>query len=211
MLKKYLNIHQPIKTYAGLFAFLTITGAVSATSNDDLRSIKDGSASNAKEKLPLKEMTGEALPAWRDMESALAWVVGPVDVHVLNHHGFRDSANPFFLSVLEPRIHILSVYAASHPGPDVMRRMLSDAIYPGPRDIFLTNGMWKGRRPHLVDLFGSDEAEWLEQRIGEATASLGHIVIRVEPGGDRYYVYMLDDHDENYLIMSDHGPFESQE
>ena len=37
-------------------------------------------------------------PAWRDMESAVAWVTGPVDVAVLNHHGNSDGSSPFFLS-----------------------------------------------------------------------------------------------------------------
>jgi hypothetical protein len=33
------------------------------------------------------------------MESAIAWVTGPVDVAVLNHHGNSDGSNAFFLSV----------------------------------------------------------------------------------------------------------------
>lgn len=148
-------------------------------------------------------------PEWRDMESAVAWVVGPVDVHALNHHGFRDSANAFFLSVLQPRVHILAVYASAHPGPDVMRRMLSTRLYPGPRDVFLTNGLWEGRRRNMVDLFGEEETAWLEERIGE-TASHGHTVVRVSPGGDTYQVIVLEDGDESRTVLSVHGPYESR-
>ncbi len=151
----------------------------------------------------------EHAPKWRDMESAVAWVTGPVDVHALNHHGFRDAANSFFLSVLQPRIHILAVYAASHPGPGVMRRMMAEDIYTGPRDVFMTNGLWDGRRPHLVDLFGEDDAEWLEEQIEGAAASQGHIVVRVEPGGESYRVIVLEDSDESRRVLSVHGPFES--
>lgn len=149
-------------------------------------------------------------PKWRDMESAVAWVVGPVDAHALNHHGYMDAANEFFLSVLQPQAHILAVYASSHPGPDVMRRMLSEEIYPGPRNIFLTNNVWEGRRPHLVRLFGADETAWLEERIEEAAASWGHIVIRVEDGGKRYRVIALDFNDEDRRVLSVHGPYKAR-
>jgi hypothetical protein len=160
------------------------------------------------------DMPGELSPnaqAWHDIESALAWVVGPVDVHALNHHGFRDSANAFFLSVLQPRVHILAVYASSHPGPEVMRRMLSPRLYPGPRDIFMTNAMWEGRRANMVELFGQEETAFLEGRIAAAAASQGHVVVRVTPGGDSYHVFVLDDRDESRNVLSIHGPYPSGE
>lgn len=147
---------------------------------------------------------------WRDMESALAWVVGPVDVHTLNHHGFHDSANTFFLSVLQPRVHILSVYAASHPSPDVMRRLMSEKSYFGPRDIFLTNGLWEGRKQNMIDLFGEKEYDWLTSQMGETASSQGHVAIRVGPGGESYKIFVLDDSDENYRIVSVHGKYEAR-
>ncbi len=158
------------------------------------------------------DMGGEA-PAdksWRDMEAAVAPVVGPVDVHVLNHHGTKNATSEFFLSVLQPRVHIASIYAASQPGPEVMRRMLSQATYPGPRDIFLTNAIWEGRRPNMVALFGDDDAAWLEQQIGAASSSQGHVVVRVDPGGDTYRVVVLDDSGETLNVKSVHGPYRSR-
>lgn len=38
----------------------------------------------------------------------------------------------------------------------------------------------------------------------------GHIVVRVAPGGDSYYVYMLDDTDMIYRVKSIHGPYKSK-
>jgi hypothetical protein len=157
------------------------------------------------------DMVGEispSTPAWRDMESALAWVVGPVDVHALNHHGFKDAANRFFLSVLQPRVHLISVYASSQPGPEVLRRMLSTNVFPGPRDVFMTNGMWPGRRENMVALFGEKDAAWLTEEIG-SRASQGHTVVRVAPGGERYHVLKLDDRNESRTILSVHGPYTS--
>jgi hypothetical protein len=148
-------------------------------------------------------------PVWRDMESALAWVVGPVDVCVLNHHGYKDTTNAFFLSVLRPRVHIVPVYAASHPDVEVMRRLLSEQVYRGPRDIFLTNGMWEGRRPNMVELFGEADTSWLVERLAKVAASQGHIVVRVNPGGETYRVVVLDDRDERRSVLSIHGPYQA--
>ena len=70
---------------------------------------------------PVAGVSREGEPAWTELESAVAWVTGPVDVNAVNHHGTPDAANRFFLSILRPRVHILSTYASSQPGPDVLR------------------------------------------------------------------------------------------
>lgn len=150
---------------------------------------------------------GASAPAWSEMESAVAWVTGPVDVHALNHHGTQDAVNPFFLSVLRPRVHILSTYASSQPSPDVMRRMLSERIYPGPRDIFMTNRDWPGQREHMVKLFGEPETVWLQERIAQAASRQGHVIVRVEPGGARYRIIVLDDSVATGHVRSVHGPY----
>jgi len=150
---------------------------------------------------------GASAPAWAEMESAVAWVTGPVDVHALNHHGTQDAVNAFFLSVLRPRVHLLSTYASSQPSPDVMRRMLSERIYPGPRDIFMTNSDWPGRRAHMVKLFGEPETGWLEEKIGQVAARQGHVIVRVEAGGTRFQVIVLDDRVAGGSVLSVHGPY----
>jgi hypothetical protein len=38
----------------------------------------------------------------------------------------------------------------------------------------------------------------------------GHIVLRVLPGGDKFYVYMLDDSNFDYRVKSIHGPYKSK-
>lgn len=147
---------------------------------------------------------------WTDMESAVAWVTGPVDVHALNHHGTPDAVTAFFLSVLRPRVHVASIYAASQPGPAVMRNMLSEKVYPGPRDIFLTNAEWPGRREHVVKLYGEVEATWLLEQIGRVASRQGHVLVRVEPGGASYRVIVLEDRDESGRVLSVHGPYASR-
>lgn len=156
------------------------------------------------------DMAGALAPAaaaWGDMESAVAWVTGPVDVHALNHHGTNDGANAFFLSVLRPRIHVLSTYASSQPSPDVMRRLLSERNYPGPREIFLTNGFWPGRREHMVKLFGEADTVWLSERLRQVASLQGHVLVRVDPGGATYRVIVLDDSRLDGDVRSVHGPY----
>ena len=79
-------------------------------------------------------------PVWHDVETPVAQAVGPVDVAVMNHHGNRDSTNAFLVATLRPRLWVMPVWSADHPSHDVLDRMLSTRLYPGPRDIGSTDG-----------------------------------------------------------------------
>ena len=45
---------------------------------------------------------------------------------------------------------------------------------------------------------------------GKLAGHSGHIALRVAPGGESYYVYMLDDSDFDYRVLSIHGPYTSK-
>ena len=47
------------------------------------------------------------------------------------------------------------------------------------------------------------------QRATQLAGPPGHIVVRVYPGGDRYRVFVLDNHDERDLVAAVKGPFRS--
>ena len=135
-------------------------------------------------------------PAWHDTETAVAKLIGPTDVHVVNHHGSIEEENPFWLATLKSRVMVLPAWSATHPSPDVLKRMLSPRVYPGPRDIFVT-------------LFREPTKAAIGARAEQVTSDHGHVVIRVEPGGSRYWVYVLDDTTETYRVLSKHGPYEA--
>jgi len=153
------------------------------------------------------------------MEEAIAWLAGPVDVHVANHHG--SQANPFFLATLKPRIHIVQVWAAIQPRPHVFERFFDESIYPGPREVFLTNGLWPGRAEHFLERYEERVAglidgysvelgrEYVEGHMARIAPCQGHVVVRVEPGGGAYRVAVLDDRDESFTVRSIHGPYEA--
>ena len=136
-------------------------------------------------------------PVWNDVETPVAQSVGPVEVSVLNHHGNRDSQNAFFLSALRPQVFIIPVWSSNHPGEDVLDRMYSPRIYPGPRDVFATNMLEANRM-----VIGAP--------LDRLKSSQGHIVVRVDPGGGSFRVIIVDDSAESFRVKSIHGPYQSR-
>ena len=139
----------------------------------------------------------DGAPLWHDVETPVARAVGPVEVNVLNHHGYLDTENAFFLSALRPQVHIIQAWSPSHPSPRVLRRLLSEKIYPGPRDIFATNIMEANK---IVIGSGLEKLK----------SDQGHIVVRVAPTGSTFKVIILDDSTESYRIKDVFGPYESK-
>jgi hypothetical protein len=136
-------------------------------------------------------------PVWHDVETPVAKAVGPVDAAVLNHHGIGNGTNEFFVRTLRPRVWIIPARAAGHPDRFVLGRMYSTRLYPGPRDVFaitILEGTRQVIGPPLTQL-KSDQ---------------GHVVIRVEEGGERYRVIILDDSVENNTVKAVFGPYEAR-
>ncbi len=138
----------------------------------------------------------EGFPRWHDVETPVAQAAGPVDAALMNHHGYIDSQNEFFIGSLRPRVWVLNVWESAHPTARVYHRLQSLRVYPGPRDIFATN-MHEANRLVVVGL-------------DKLASDHGHVVIRVAPGGAAYKVIVLDDSVESYRVKSVHGPYESR-
>jgi beta-lactamase superfamily II metal-dependent hydrolase len=133
-------------------------------------------------------------PSWRDLETPIAQAVGPVDVLVLNHHGWLDSTNPFFLRTLDPRVVVIPAWHASHPDHSVLRRLRSPGWKPAPPDLFITALL--------------DAPRAIFSYLGESFRSTeGHIVIRVASGGESYRVIILDDRSESPRVKAQYGPY----
>lgn len=131
------------------------------------------------------------------LESHVAPVIGPVDVATLNHHGNRDSQNPYYTRTLRPRVWIQQNWTADHPGEEVLRRITSKELYPGERDVFSTV-MLQGAK----DVMGN--------RLNEYKSQNGHIVVRVTDNGATYNIYTLNHLSENREVLSKFGPYESR-
>ena len=133
-------------------------------------------------------------PEWQDIETPVGRVVGPVEVNVANHHAHYNSQNENFVSSLRPRVHIIQSWVVNHPAPTTLERLLSNKLYSGPRDIFVTNLM-----ENTKIFIGPNSEKIVNQH--------GHIVIRVMPEGDIFYVFILDDSNENFIIKAKYGPY----
>jgi hypothetical protein len=51
---------------------------------------------------------------------------------------------------------------------------------------------------------------WLLEQIGRTAARQGHVLLRVEAGGERYRVVVLDDSTASGNVLSVHGPYQSR-
>lgn len=139
------------------------------------------------------EMAGP-LEYWRDMETPVSLVTGPVEAIKANHHGNYDANSVPFLRNLSPRVIVIPTWGASQPAMSVYRRMISKKTYPGPRDIFVTNIMEETRTTFDVSALKSDQ---------------GHVLIRVYPNSE-YEVIVLDDNRPGQYVKKRFGPYQSQ-
>jgi len=135
-------------------------------------------------------------PAWYDMETPVAKVVGPVDAAILDHHGYLDAMNESLVAALRARVWTISVWDAHHPTPSVWERLQSERLYPGAREIFATDV--------------HPDARLAIKDIDRMASGHGHILLRVSPGGSEYRVTIVDDTSESHNVTKVSGPYRSR-
>ena len=135
-------------------------------------------------------------PAWYDMETPVAKVVGPVDAAILDHHGYLDSMNESL------RRHV------ERPGLDDLGlgRPSSDAECVGTLAV---GTPVSGCARHLRHRRASRCTTAIKD-IDRMASSHGHIVLRVSPGGDDYRVTIVDDTSESHHVIKVCGPYWSR-
>ena len=140
-------------------------------------------------------LQGYGMPQWFDVETPIAKAVGEVEVTTLNHHGNRDATNDFFVKTLNPAVVIQQLWCSDHPGQEVYQRLIYKEKNAAGRLILSTN-----MHPETLVTYGP----WFRDNY---QSSKGHIVVRVEPGGKQYKVFVLDDADQSLRIKQVFGPF----
>lgn len=135
----------------------------------------------------------DGAPPWRDIESPVARAAGPVEVAIMNHHGYVDAVGAGFVRSLRPRAFILLAWDSAHPGISTLSRMLSRSLYPGERDIYAT-----AMKP---------ENKIVNRRLSELKSDNGHVVVRVAPGGEEFRVVILDNANESDRVIAEFGPW----
>ena len=96
--------------------------------------------------------------------------------------------------MLNPSAVVINVWRDVQPNRATVERIFT--IRPDCK-VYTTN---------MADL----NREILGEYIQKLVATNGHVVIRVAPGGDTYYIYVLDDTNEEYRIAKVSGPCSSR-
>jgi len=130
---------------------------------------------------------------WRDSESPAAEVCGPVSVAVANHHGYFNANGDRYVRALQPQVFVIPAWDSAHPTVNVLNTLFSKAIYPGNRDVFST----------LV----KQENRIANKKTDDLKSRAGHIVVRVEPGGETFAVHILSNTDESDTVTASFGPY----
>jgi beta-lactamase superfamily II metal-dependent hydrolase len=130
---------------------------------------------------------------WRDIETPVAQLCGPVSVAVANHHGYFNANGPEYVRALRPQAFIIPAWDSAHPTVNVLNQLFSKAIYPAPRDVFAT----------LVN----KDNRIANKKTDDLRSRAGHIVVRVDPGGATYRIHILSNQDETDRVTATFGPY----
>lgn len=141
---------------------------------------------------------GEDLPGGRDTETPMAAAVGKVEVMTLDHHGNRDASNTFFLKTLQPRVVIAQTWCSDQPGQEIAHRLAGVQPATKPPEVFYL---------YLHEETKVTLGPWITRA---AKSMEGHVVIRVLPGGNEFYVFVMDDRSPSLKIKDRFGPYWSE-
>ena len=137
------------------------------------------------------QYNGRSSYGYKDIEMPISKVVKKVEVMKASHHGTAHTNGKEILAALKPDAIIVPVWRNVQPNPDTVERMY-DAN--SACNIFTTN---------LTD----DNKALLSNYLSKFKGTQGHVVVRVHPGGTKYYIYVLGDDDLNRTVKKIYGPY----
>lgn len=152
------------------------------------------------------DITGRALSGEdisTSAEAVSAPVIGKVDVATMNHHGFNDAQSNIFIATLRPQVWIQQNWAASQTSLPMLLRTRSQQLYNYPRDLF---SLVRFQLDALsIPVLGEpNQHDTLDQYYKNTN---GDIVVRVSPGGKKFWVIVLDT--KTTLTKAVYGPYTS--
>ena len=147
---------------------------------------------------------GSSTLAWKDIETPTAKVCGRVDVMKADHHavakthgtGADAPTSALAMKYFNPQVWVINTWADTQPRPD---KLSSVSDYIPFMDIFITN---------LAPSTLSSASATLSSKIKGYD---GHVLVRVDEGGEWFNVYMLSDKDRKMTVRSISGPYKSRE
>lgn len=134
---------------------------------------------------------GETYFEWKNTEDHIADAVGQVEVMKANHHGSWDANSDNFLRVLNPQAIVVNTWNDLQPRAETMSRFLNSTS----GDVFITN------------LDSGQKSTFTQDARNIIKSESGHVVVRVLPEGNSYYIFTLEDDDESMKIIKRTGPY----
>ena len=132
---------------------------------------------------------------WRDIETPVGKVLGPIEVCETNHHAFIDAMSESFIAEIRPQVFVLQVWHINHLNLTTLQSMYSKGLYKEDRDIIPTN------IPEITAAYLG------ETNLNKLTGDGGHVVIKIQPGGNQYHIYLLSADDESMIVKNIFGPY----
>jgi len=116
----------------------------------------------------------------------------PIEAVKAHHHLSPHTMQSAMMEILQPDVMVTQSFYIREIQPDkeIIRRICDN----GGTKMYFTN---------IDDSLVKADPE----AYSRASAIGGHVVIRVLPGGNQYYVYVLDDTDTSYRVKQIDGPF----
>lgn len=140
------------------------------------------------------QYNGRSTYPYKDIEAPIAAVMKKVEVMKANHHCTANTNSPELLAVLRPDVLVASPWRDVQPRAETMNRFI--AANPNVR-IFATNLTENNKSVLKSQGFN----------VGRLSCDGGHVVVRVNPDGTKYWVFVLDDTNEKYNVSKIFGPY----
>ncbi len=139
-------------------------------------------------------LTAGDIGDYYDYEYVVAQAAGKVDAVKAHHHLSPHSMNEKCMSELQPQVMSVTSFGNREIQPDQSK--LASIAKSGCK-IYCTS-------------VGEAMLKLYPRVYKKCRSVSGHVVFRVEPNGERFWVYVLDDFDSKYRIKLVDGPFKAK-
>ncbi len=136
-----------------------------------------------------------------------------LDVFKANHHFNVNSWGSKMREYFDPRVIVAHTTGKYQPDAPTFLYVM-DGELPEGADPKRYKGDWSRKLTWEKEVFVTNTDPRMKEEQPEVVAKLtdynGHIVVRVLPDGNGYYIYMLDDTNFDYKVKSIYGPYKCE-